>query len=75
MRINKADGLVETSTESLLIKPNHHEFDDKHSKIQANREIRECVCCEGRCNTHCSHKESTREPYYPSDGNTQKHAR
>ena len=72
-RINKADGLVKTSTESPLIRPNHHEFNDEHSKMQANREIKEHVCCEGRCNTHCPHKKNTREPYYPSEGNTQKY--
>ena len=41
--------------------------------MQANREIRECVCCEGRNNTHCTHKRNTREPYYPSKGNPHKH--
>ena len=62
VRINKADGLV--------IRPNHHELNDEHGKMQANREIKECVCCKGRCNTHCPHK-NTQEPYYPLDGNTQ----
>ena len=39
--------------------------------MQANREIKVCVCCEGRCNTHCPHKKNTREHYYPLEGNTQ----
>ena len=40
--------------------------------MQVNREIDECVCCEGRCNTHSPHKKNTREPYHPLEGNTQK---
>ena len=66
VRINRADGLAKMNKESLLIRPNHHEFNAEHSKIQANRKIREHVCCEGRCNTHCTYKRKTREPYYPS---------
>ena len=73
VRINEVDGLVEASTEIPLIRPNHHEFDDEYSKMQAKREIREHVSNEGRCNIHCLHKRNTREPYYPSEGNTQKH--
>ena len=44
-RINKADGLV--------IRPYHHELDDEYGKTQANREIKECICCDGRYSTHC----------------------
>ena len=68
-RINKTEGLV--------IRPNHHELDDEHGKIQANKKIKECVGCEGRCNTHCPHEKNTGVPYYSSKnyskGNTQEH--
>ena len=52
VRINKAEGLVS--------RPNHHEFDDEQSKMQVNKEIEECVCCEGRCNTHCLFEKNNR---------------
>ena len=48
VRINKAEGLVH--------RPNHHEFDDEQRKMQANKEIEECIHCEDRCNTHCPHE-------------------
>ena len=41
--------------------------------MQANREIKEHICCEGRCNTHCPHKKNTGELYYPLEGNIQEH--
>ena len=75
VRINRVDELVKTGTESPFIRPNQHDFSDEHSKMQVNRENRECDCCGGRCDTCCSHKKNTppiRELYYPSEGNMQK---
>ena len=60
--------------ESLSTRPGHLDLGDKNRKVQANREIRECDCCGGRCSTCCLHKKNTpptREPYYPSEGNMQ----
>ena len=61
--------------ENPSTRPNHLDFGDENSKMQAKREIRECDCCGGRCSTCCPHKKDTpptREPYYPSEGNMQK---
>ena len=60
VRINKAEGLVN--------RPNHHVIDDEQSKMQFTKEIEECVCCEGRYNTHCPYEKNTGELYYPSKG-------
>ena len=70
-RINKVNGLVKTGTESPSSRPNHPHLGDKNSKMQADRQIRECDCGGGRCNTCCSHKKNTsptREPYYALEG-------
>ena len=49
--------VVKTSkAEGLVNRANHHEFDDEQSKMQVNKEIDKCVCCEGRCNTHCPYE-------------------
>ena len=73
-RINKVDGLVK-QVENPFIRPNHHEFDDEHGMMQANKKIWELDCCRGRCDTHCPQKKNTpptREPYFSSEGITQK---
>ena len=62
-----------SKAEGLVIRPNHYEFDDEHGRTQANREVEEHACCEGRCNTHCPHKKNIGEPYYPLEGNTKEH--
>ena len=45
---------------------------------KGNKEIEECVCCEGRCNAHCPHEKNTGELYFLSKGkyskgNTEEH--
>ena len=60
--------------EGLSTRPNHPDLDEENNQMQANREIRECDCCGGRCMTCCPHKKDTpptREPFYPLEGNMQ----
>ena len=73
-KMDKANGLVKTGIGSLSTRPNHPGIGEENNTMQTYREIRECDCWEGRCNTCCPHKKdtpTTREPFYPSEGNMQ----
>ena len=76
LKISKVNGLIKAGMQSPSTRPNHPDLGEENSKIQVNREIRECDCCEGRCNTccpHCHKKDTppTRGSFCPSEGNMQ----